>query len=266
MGFRFSPLYSSSSGNATFVATEKTSILIDAGTTGSALEAAFSSLGEKTAALSAILVTHEHTDHIKGVGVLSRRYDIPVYANAKTWEAMQHKIGEIAVKNIRIIETEKEFYIDDICISPFSLSHDAADPLGYAIMSGNKKVGVLTDTGRVTNKMLNALDGASLVLLESNHDIEMLQNGIYPYYLKKRILSTKGHLSNVDAGVACLELLKRGVKEVILGHISSKNNHKQLAYDTVCGSLDDSGVIVGKDIDVRAARRTGVTDLFLLKE
>lgn len=264
MDFEFSPLFSSSSGNATFVNAGGTNILIDAGTTGAMLCDALCSLGKRPESIEAILVTHEHSDHVKGVGVFSRKFDVPVYANAKTWEAMAKKVGNISEKNIRIID-KNEFYIGNVCAAPFSLSHDAVDPVGYAVMAGNKKIGVLTDTGKVTSQMLGILEGASVVLLESNHDIEMLQNGMYPYYLKKRILSTKGHLSNMDAGSISIELLKKGVRGILLGHISSQNNHKQLAYDTVSQILEEAGAKVGRDIALMAARRKSVTGLFPLK-
>lgn len=264
MDFEFSPLFSSSSGNATFVNAGGTNILIDAGITGAMLCDALCSLGKRPESIEAILVTHEHTDHVKGVGVFSRKFDVPVYANAKTWEAMAKKVGNISEKNIRVID-KSEFYIGNVCAAPFSLSHDAVDPVGYAVMAGNKKIGVLTDTGKVTREMLSILEGASVVLLESNHDIEMLQSGMYPYYLKKRILSTKGHLSNIDAGSISIELLKKGVRGILLGHISSQNNHKQLAYDTVSQILENAGAKVGKDVALMAARRKSVTGLFPLK-
>ncbi len=263
MCLRFSPLFSSSAGNSTFVRTEKTSLLVDAGTTGSALIAALSSIGEEVARLSAILVTHEHNDHIKGVGVLSRKYDIPVYANEKTWCCMEKKIGDVSSHNIRVVD-EGEFFIRDICVAPVALCHDAACPIGYCLMAAGRKIGILTDTGRVTQTMLSALEKASIVLLESNHDIEMLKNGCYPYRLKKRILSSRGHLSNNDAGCASIELCKRGVRNIILGHISKENNHKKLAFDTVTQALAEAGVVVGKDVSLTAARRSSVTGIFTI--
>jgi len=264
MGLRFSPLFSSSAGNSTFIATEKPSLLIDAGVTGSALAGALSSIDADAARLSAILVTHEHIDHIKSVGVLSRKYGIPVYANAETWCRMEGKIGEISSRNIRVVD-KGEFFIGDICVAPVGLHHDAACPIGYCLMAGAKKIGILTDTGKVTAPMLSVMEGASIMLLEANHDIDMLKNGSYPYPLKRRILSSQGHLSNVDAGSVSIELCVRGVRGIILGHISRENNHKQLAFNTVANALLDAGVVVGKDVSLMAARRSGVTGVFVIK-
>jgi phosphoribosyl 1,2-cyclic phosphodiesterase len=132
-------------------------------------------------------------------------------------------------------------------------------------MAGARKVGILTDTGKITGSMFSAMEGATIVLLESNHDVEMLKGGRYPYPLKKRILSSEGHLSNDDAGIASIELCRRGVRGIILGHISRENNHKKLAYDTVTKALSGVGVVVGKDISLMAARRSSVTGMFTIK-
>ena len=264
MGLQFSPLLSSSSGNASLVATDKTALLIDAGATGSAIEKAISEVGQFAGRLDGILITHEHTDHIKGAGVLSRKYNLPIYATAGTWEQMSGKIGEVASRNMRVIDGH-EFLIGDICAQPIALSHDAADPVGYAIMGGGRKVSILTDTGKVTTQMLDAAAGSTIVLLESNHDIDMLRNGEYPYRLKNRILSTKGHLSNVDAGQAAVELFRRGVRGILLGHLSSHNNLKQLAYDTVYNCCMQAGIAVGKEMALATANRHSVTGTYQLK-
>ncbi len=264
MAFCFSPLFSSSQGNASFVSTEKTRLLVDAGLTGSSIKSVLSSIGEEAARLSGIIVTHEHIDHIKGVGVLSRMFDLPVYANERTWCEMEYKIGGVASKNIRVID-EHEFYVGDMCVKPVRLSHDAADPFGYVLMSGGKKIGILTDTGRVTAEEMGALKGCSIVMLEANHDVEMLRTGPYPYYLKQRVGSARGHLSNLQAGEASVELYKNGVRGIVLGHISAKNNHKKLALQTVRDALTAADIQVGKDIALMAANRTSVTGVFSLK-
>lgn len=264
MDLQFSPLFSSSAGNASLIAADQTALLVDAGVTGSVLEKALVEAGQQAGALSGILITHEHMDHIKGAGVLSRKYGLPIYATAATWEQMQAKIGEIAPRNIRIID-KNEFFIGSLCILPIPLSHDAADPVGYSLMAGNRKVTILTDTGRVSPKMLDAAAGSSIVLLESNHDIDMLKNGSYPYRLKNRILSSRGHLSNDAAGDAAVELHRRGVRGILLGHLSSHNNHKQLAYETVCARCEQAGIAIGKDMALMTANRHGITGTFRLK-
>ena len=264
MNLQFSPLLSSSSGNTSLISAGRTAILVDAGATGSAIEKALRETGQHAGALAGILITHEHIDHIKGAGVLSRKYNLPIYANAATWEQMQPKIGEVALHNIRIID-KNEFFIGNFCILPIELSHDAADPVGYSLMAGNRKVSILTDTGKVTPKMLDAAANSSIVLLESNHDVDMLKNGSYPYRLKNRILSTRGHLSNVSAGAAAIELYRRGVRGILLGHISSQNNIKQLAYDTVYAQCREAGIVIGRDLALATANRRNITGTFQLK-
>lgn len=262
MEIRFAPLYSSSSGNSTFIGAGDTRILVDAGVTGKNIEQALNTINEDPHGISGILVTHEHSDHIKGIGVLSRKYDIPVYANALTWEAMEDKIGDISLRNIRVVD-KTEFYIGDMCILPVELSHDAADPVGYSVMAGKSKVSILTDTGKVTARMLDRLEGSQVVLLEANHDVNMLKNGPYPQALKQRILSNHGHLSNMSAAAAALELYRKNVREIILGHISSHNNIKELALRTVKAYVESQGVDTESEVEIVTANRKSVTGMYL---
>jgi len=264
MSLSIAPLFSSSSGNCTFIGTENTGLLVDAGLAGNMIEGALAAIGRKPGALCGIVVTHEHTDHVKGVGVLSRKYDLPVYANTKTWECMQGKLGRVSLKNTRVID-RSEFFVGDICVQPVALHHDAADPNGYAFFADGKKLGVMTDTGRVTRRMLDAMEGAAIVLLESNHDVEMLKNGSYPRYLKARILSTRGHLSNEDAGKAAEELVKRGVRGILLGHLSKENNREPLAYGTVQTLLAQAGIVAGRDLALGTTQKYTVTGCYTLK-
>lgn len=258
-----SPLFSSSSGNSTYVGTEKVGILVDAGRPGKYIEQALQGIGKSPKELSAILVTHEHSDHIQGIGVLSRKYDLSVYANARTWEAMEGKIGGIASKNMRVID-DGEFFVGDICARPIPLSHDAADPVGYSLSAGGKKLGIVTDTGRITRSMLDALMGANIVLLESNHDVDMLKTGRYPQRLKSRILSGKGHLSNADAGLAAIQLVERGVRGILLGHLSKENNLETLAYQTVSDVLASESILPGRDVALATTKKNSVTGFFPL--
>ncbi len=264
MSLSIAPLFSSSSGNCTFICSEKCSLLVDAGLAGKYIEQALSAIGRSPAELSAILVTHEHMDHIKGVGVLSRRYGIPVYANEETWGEMEGKIGPIPLKNMRVID-ENDFFLSDICVTPIPISHDAARPFGYSFVCGKPKISILTDTGKFTREMLCALGGSNIVMLEANHDVDMLKNGSYPYRLKKRILSTHGHLSNDDAGTAAVSLAERGTKGIILAHLSKENNEESIAYGTVSQSLTAAGIVPAKDIALKTTKKYQVTGLYTLK-
>lgn len=264
MALSIAPLFSGSKGNCILVATERTKLLIDAGYSCAKIEQELRKVDVGLNEVEGILVTHEHTDHIAGIGVISRKYDIPVYANEETWCEMTKKTGEVSTKNIRIID-EEDFYINDMCIQPYSISHDAARPFGYSVVCGGKKVSVMTDLGKVTDQILKQVEHSNIVLLESNHDIELLKNGRYPYYLKKRILSGKGHLSNEAAGAAAGELAKRGVRGILLGHLSRENNRKLLAYETVFAALKSEGIEPGRDLALGTTRKSHVTGFYTLK-
>lgn len=263
MNLSIAPLYSGSGGNATYIGTERGGILIDAGLSGSAVIAALRQIGKAPEDLSGILVTHEHIDHIKGIGVLSRKYDLPVFANTETWEAIEEKLGRIALKNMRMID-DGEFFIRDMMITPIPLSHDAANPTGYAVSANGKKVAVMTDSGKVTKQMYERAAGSDIMVLESNHDVNMLKCGRYPYHLKARILSGKGHLSNADCGKAAAELITRGVRGILLGHLSKENNFDELAYQTVYDTLISEGIVPGRDVALAVAKKNEVTGLFEL--
>ncbi|WP_373897286.1 MBL fold metallo-hydrolase [Haloimpatiens sp. FM7315] len=250
----FCPLYSGSSGNSIFVGTDKTKILIDAGLSGKHIENALKSIGQEPSELDAIFVTHEHIDHVKGVGVLSRRHNVPIYANTDTWEAMSKSLGKIKENNIKLIQ---EDYVDikDMEIFNFPISHDAADPKGYVVSHGNKKACVATDLGHFSKEVKDAIKECQVILMESNHDVEMLKFGPYPYTLKRRILSSIGHLSNDDCGKAIVDIMKDRKKMIFLGHLSKTNNCPELAYQTVLNILNDNNIKLGKDIDIDVAKR-----------
>ena len=264
MSLMFCPLFSGSSGNAVLAGTEDTRVLIDAGLAGSTIETALLSIGESMKNIKAILVTHEHSDHIKGVGILSRKYDIPVFANSGTWQAMASKIGVIQEKNICVFE-ENDFYIDDLGIETIRTPHDAAMPVGYRINYKNKSVAVMTDLGHYTKKIIAFLKSTDIVLLESNHDIELLRTSRYPKALITRIAGDKGHLSNDSAGEAAIELVCSGVKGILLGHLSEENNEEELAYNTVCQMLSSAGIRVGRDMALGLAFRKKTTGVFNIK-
>lgn len=252
---KFCSLFSGSSGNSIFIASKNTKILIDAGLPGKSIEGALKEIGEEPKEIDGIFVTHEHSDHIKGVGVLSRKYDIPVYANEKTWDKMKTLIGNIKEYNIRILDSNS-LSIKDMDIINYSIPHDAAAPMGYAVYADGKKACVATDLGNFTREVKDNIKDADIILLESNHDIEMLKFGPYPYVLKRRILSDVGHLSNEACGNAIVEIMTEKPKRIILGHLSNTNNYPDLAYQTVINVLNENNVKIGEDVFLTMADRS----------
>ena len=259
----FCPLCSGSSGNAAYVEAGGARLLVDAGLAASRILALLREAGFDPAALDGILVTHEHSDHIRGVGVLSRKLGLPVYATAATWPAMTRGIGPIPVQNMRVIEPDREFILKSCRILPFSTPHDAAGPVGYVFATQNRKLALMTDIGHVSKRMLEAVSGADLLLLEANHDADMLRAGSYPYALKMRILSARGHLSNEDAGRVLARLYESGVRGAILGHLSKENNTPELALLTVRSVLAEAGI--GDELFVTVAERDRPTGVFELE-
>lgn len=267
MSFSFCPLFSGSSGNSALISSQTVHFLIDAGLPGKTIANALFLCGHAPERLSGILITHEHMDHIKGAGILSRKYDIPIYANAATWGAMEKTIGKVALKNIRIFQTNHDFYIGDFNILPYAISHDAAEPVGFCIHKNGRKIAQMTDLGHVDQTILDIVQDAQVLLVEANHDIGKLENGPYPRYLKNRIRSRSGHLSNDDSGKVCCKLAERGVRRFILGHLSAENNTEQLAFTSVAHSLLSEGISVGqgKDVELFMAHRDRTCGVFHLK-
>ncbi|MBC1912452.1 MBL fold metallo-hydrolase [Listeria booriae] len=247
---RFSILASGSSGNATLIETANQTILVDCGLSGKKIENLFGEVGRSMTDVDAILVTHEHVDHIKGLGVLARRYEVPIYANAKTWAAMEPSIGEInsAQKFQFDMETVKSF--GSLQVESFGVSHDAAEPMFYIFHSGKKKFVMITDTGYVSDRMKGHIANADAYLFESNHDVGMLRMGRYPWNVKRRILGDEGHVSNEDAGIAMSEVIGDATKRIYLGHLSKDNNMKDLARMSVSQTLAGEGIIVGEQIEL----------------
>ena len=249
-------LVSGSSGNSSLVSYKGTNILVDCGMSGKRLEQLLSELGLKVSDISAILVTHEHIDHVSGVGVVSRRFNLPVYATCGTHFAMD--VGKMREENIKYIEPDRPFEIGEIAVNAFCIPHDAADPVGYRFFCGEKKLAVATDIGIMTNEIFDSISGSESIILEANHDIDMLKNGCYPPPLKSRILSNVGHMSNALAAKTALALAKRGTKRIMLAHLSNENNTPALAYDTVSSELTAAGALDG-DLELLVANRYEVT-------
>lgn len=250
MSMHLSVLASGSTGNAVFVETEQHSFLVDAGLSGKKIENLFESINRDIRKLSGILVSHEHSDHIKGIGVLSRKYKIPVYANEKTWTAMNGLIGEIPTDLKFTFQMESVKSFGSLDIESFGVSHDAAEPMFYVFHEGGKKLVVITDTGYVSDRMKGIISNADTYVFESNHDVQMLRMGRYPWNVKRRILSDVGHVSNEDAALAMSEVIGDQTKRIYLAHLSKDNNLKDLAKMSVTQTLKSRGVIVGEQFDL----------------
>lgn len=226
---------SGSSGNCICVGSDNTHLLIDAGVSGKKIENGLNEIDLKTSEMQGILVTHEHSDHIAGLGVLARRYGIPIFATEKTIQEIKNtkSVGKIDEDLFQVIQPGKRFSIGELMINPISISHDAADPVAYKVTNGDKNVAVITDLGNYNQAIVDELQGLDALLLEANHDIKMLQTGMYPYPLKQRILGDRGHLSNERSGQLLSELLHDNFGTVVLGHLSKENNYEELAYEAV---------------------------------
>ena len=235
---KFCNLYSGSSGNSTYIETEKSKILIDAGVSCQRISKALNQIGVELDEINAILITHEHIDHTKGLTTITKKFNTPVFATQKTWTQMSDlKINPNSVNYFSIGDT---FNLGDISIHPFSIPHDAVDPCAFSITSGGKKITIATDLGHVEDNFVDEMSGSDIILLESNYDNDTLLCGAYPYFLKKRISSDFGHLSNEAAGKLIKKLHENGVSRFVLGHLSEENNFPELAYQTVLNELNNS--------------------------
>lgn len=263
----FCPLYSGSSGNALFVQYGSTRLLIDAGKSGKMLTEALDMIGVRPDTLDAILITHEHTDHIQGAGVLCRKYGMPIYANEGTWAAMEGKLGKLPAGCRRSFDTGDDFYLGSIGVVPFAIPHDAAEPVGYRLWGGGVSIATATDLGHFSSRVRDQIAGSSLVLLESNHDPDMLRmNEHYSAQLKARILGNRGHLSNDACADALVQLVDTGVHNVILGHLSAENNHPELALSTSRRRMEQEGVRLGEELRLELAWRDRVGSVYTLEE
>lgn len=244
----FCSLYSGSSGNCLFIETNSTKILVDCGTSLKKITEGLKNIDRKIEDIDAIIVTHEHSDHVQSLGNASKSFNIPVYTNFETLEAMPKQKEKISIENQKLFEIGNEFNIGDLAIYPFSIPHDAANPCGFNIFNNKSKLTVATDLGHMDNTLINNMKGSSFILLESNYDPEILKCSKYPYILKQRISGPQGHLSNSTAGKTISALIKSDLKEVMLGHLSKENNFPELAYQTVIEELQNS------DIDLNELR------------
>ncbi len=255
---------SGSSGNCIYVGGGCASVLVDVGLSGKRIEMGLNSIDRTTKDVDGILITHEHSDHIQGLGVLARKYCLPIYATAGTIEAVRgmKQLGKMPEGLFCEVRPDQRFSVGDLTILPFSISHDAAQPVGYRLECQGKAVGIATDMGKYSGYTIEHLEHLDALLLEANHDVNMLQVGSYPYYLKRRILGDRGHLSNENAGKLLSRLLHDDLKAVFLGHLSKENNYDKLAYETVCGEVDSGeNPYKSRDFYIQVARREQVSEL-----
>ena len=258
-------LASGSKGNSTFIEGENTRILIDAGLNKTELETRLKIIGIDPNSIDSIIITHEHNDHIKGLGTFARAHGCKIFAHPDTWAAMQDKVGVLNTEK-RIGIYGNDFYINELAIHPFDVSHDAAHCLGYCVMDGTKKISYATDLGFINDTIIKNLAESSLVILEANHDIPRLMNNPrYPIYLKNRILSKRGHLNNKDSAEAVLKMLGYGIRGLIAAHLSEANNTPELVLQALNETVARNGGELAKEIYVDIAKQHSVGNIYRIK-
>lgn len=261
---RISMLASGSSGNVTYIETPKRKILVDAGLSGTKIRQALMKVNRDISEIDSIFITHEHTDHIKGLGVLARKYDVDLYANELTWRAIGEKCGSIDDKQKHIMEIGEIITLGDVDIMSYGVSHDAVNPQFYAFQKDNKQFAMLTDTGYVSDRLRSLLCNSDAYLIESNHDLDMLRMGRYPWSLKQRILGDEGHLSNDDGALAMVEMIGEQTKRIYLGHLSRDNNMKKIAQQTFTSILQENDLAVNQAFHIYDTDPEEPTQLFAL--
>ena len=264
---RMCSIASGSSGNCIYVGSDHTHLLVDTGISRKRIEEGLKKLEIKGEEIDGILITHEHSDHIQGLGVLSRKYELPIYATKGTIEGISGStsLGKMPDGLFHTIRADEPFRLGDIEVKPFAISHDACEPTGYRFECGGRSAAVATDLGKYDEYTVSNLTGLDGVLLEANHDIHMLEVGGYPYYLKQRILGDKGHLSNELSGRLLCDILHDNLKHIILGHLSKENNYARLAYETVeLGVTLRDNDYKGEDLDMFVAGRDSVSDIIMV--
>ena len=251
---KFCSLYSGSSGNSLFVQGDETKILIDSGVSAKKITEALESIDVDIKEINGVLVTHEHIDHIRSLGTIAKKYNIPIYANLGTWNGIENEKTVVEIEEKNYFKIGEEFEIGELKIMPFSTSHDAIDPCGFSIEHEDKKISIATDLGEMTDVVMKNLKKSKFVLLESNYEPEILKMCSYPYPVKTRIAGIKGHLSNQEAGNTISKLIKEGLQNVMLGHLSKESNFPELAHKSVINEMIKNGINTN-DIELNVASR-----------
>lgn len=260
---RMKSIASGSSGNSIYVGTDATHILVDTGISGKRIDEGLKMLDVDGHDLDAIFVTHEHSDHIQGLGVISRKYNIPIYATRGTIQAILDTSAGSKIDTVLFNEItyDKPVWVKDLEISPIKISHDAAEPTAYRFQSEGKKAAIMTDLGYYDDYIVSKLRDLDAIFLEANHDVRMLQLGRYTYQLKQRILGKRGHLSNETSGRLLSSILNDHMKYIYLSHLSKENNMPELAYEAVRLEVTMSDTDYrGDDFDIRVAKREMPSD------
>ncbi|UQS84633.1 MBL fold metallo-hydrolase [Apilactobacillus apisilvae] len=248
---KISVLSSGSGGNVTYIETNQHKVLLDAGLSGIRIKKLMNSINRDLADVDMLLVSHEHTDHSKGVGILARKYpQINVYANQETWDAMASTIGKVSSSQKNIFPPNMTISFGDLDIESFAVSHDAARAQFYNFHHNNSSFVVITDVGYVSDKILGVIKDANAYVFECNHDLEMLRSGEYPWSLKQRIMGDEGHLSNESGANALMNCIGNDTQHIFIGHRSHHNNVKELAHLTVSSMLEENDFGVGNDFDL----------------
>ena len=265
---RFQSFQSGSNGNAVYLGSDRTQLLLDAGISCKRITEALHKIELDPQDLSGILITHEHSDHISGLFTLAKKYGIPVYGTEGTLEGIRAADKEGVIDNslYNAVPCGESFMIGDLTIHTVHNSHDARDPVAYRVSDGHRSCAVMTDLGTFTQDTVDFLLGVNGLLIESNHDIRMLEAGPYPYVLKRRILGDYGHLSNIRSGELLNRILHPALSYVFLGHLSEENNYPETAYLTVTQSVDEAdNAYHASDFDIRIASRHHASDLMELR-
>lgn len=264
---RLCSIASGSSGNCIYAGNAHTHVLIDAGISKKKIEEGLKHLEIQGEEICGIFVTHEHIDHIQGLGVFCRKYHTPIYASKGTIDGIRscRTIGKLPDGILHEIPVNAPFQLNDLTIDPFSISHDAKEPCGYRVSYGEKSVAVATDLGVYDERIVEVLRGVDALVLEANHDIHMLEVGPYPYPLKRRVMGERGHLSNELSGRLLCEILHKDLKGVILGHLSKENNYPRLAYETVKLEVTmGDNPYHGEDIPISVAKRDEISNIICI--
>ena len=262
MSLKFCSFASGSSGNCYLVKSDETAILIDAGISGKRILEGLEYTQTPREEISAILVTHEHIDHVKSLPVMTKRIpDLQVYANEATWDQIDRPVP---AERREIFTTGEDVEIGDMVIRPFPVSHDAAEPVGFSIYADGQQISVCTDSGYISEEIYEEIRTADLLLLEANHEKEMLLFGRYPYPLKQRILGDEGHLSNLTCGECLCRIAREEPKrrQVLLGHLSHENNTPEVAMQAIVNTLEEERIFIGNELRIEVARRDEISRLY----